>query len=97
VGRLSDEKNLDAILEAAARLDGGVHVTFLGAGPARARLEARAQHLGVRLTVRPVVPHAEVATIMAAADAFVLASFTEGHPKVLLEAMASGVPCVASD
>jgi len=33
----------------------------------------------------------------AGADAFVLASFTEGHPKVLLEAMASGVPCVVSD
>jgi len=97
VGRLSDEKNLDAVLEAAARLDGAVHVTFLGDGPARSRLEARARDLGVRLTVRPVVPHPEVATIMAAADAFVLASFTEGHPKVLLEAMASGVPCVASD
>jgi glycosyltransferase involved in cell wall biosynthesis len=97
VGRLSDEKNLGAILDAAAGLDRGVRVTFLGDGPARGRLEARAGALGVNLRVRPVVPHAEVAAIMADADVFVLASFSEGHPKVLLEAMASGVPCVASD
>ena len=97
VGRLSDEKNLEAILEAAARLARGVRVTFLGDGPARARLEARARALGVNLRVRRVVPHAEVAAVMSAADVFVLASFSEGHPKVLLEAMASGVPCVASD
>ena len=97
VGRLSDEKNLDVILEAVARLVGGARVTFLGDGPARTRLEARARALGVGLRVRPVVPHAEVAAVMAAADVFVLASFSEGHPKVLLEAMASGLPCVASD
>jgi glycosyltransferase involved in cell wall biosynthesis len=97
VGRLSDEKNLGTILDAAASLDRGVRVTFLGDGPARGPLEARAGALGVNLRVRPVVPHAEVAAIMAGADVFVLASFSEGHPKVLLEAMASGVPCVASD
>jgi len=34
--------------------------------------------------------------VYAQADAFVLASFTEGHPKVLLEAMSAGLPCVAS-
>ena len=97
VGRLSDEKNLGTILDAAAGLERGLRVTFLGDGPARGRLEARAGALGVNLRVCPVVPHAEVAAIMADADVFVLASFSEGHPKVLLEAMASGVPCVASD
>jgi glycosyltransferase involved in cell wall biosynthesis len=96
VGRLSNEKNLGTVVEAAARVR-GVCVTFLGEGPARAALEARARALGVALRVRPFVSHGEVAPIMAAADAFVLASFTEGHPKVLLEAMAAGVPCVASD
>jgi glycosyltransferase involved in cell wall biosynthesis len=100
VGRLSDEKNLVTVVEAAARVDADgrpVRLTFVGDGPARAALQARSRALGVDLHVRPFVPHADVAPIMAAADAFVLASFTEGHPKVLLEAMAAGVPCVASD
>jgi glycosyltransferase involved in cell wall biosynthesis len=43
-----------------------------------------------------VVEQRALPACYAGADAFVLASFTEGHPKVLLEAMSSGVPCVAS-
>ena len=98
VGRLSEEKNLGALVEAAARVKRApVRVTLVGDGPERARLEDRARALDVALQVRPVVPHPEVAGLMASADAFVLASFTEGHPKVLLEAMAAGTPCIASD
>ena len=98
VGRLSEEKNLGALVEAAARVKRApVRITLVGDGPERGRLESRARALDVALQVRPVVPHPEVAGLMAAADAFVLASFTEGHPKVLLEAMAAGTPCIASD
>jgi glycosyltransferase involved in cell wall biosynthesis len=98
VGRLSGEKNLGALIDAAGRLkQAPVSVTLVGDGPERPALEARARSLGVTLRVQPVVPHPEVARLMAAADAFVLASFNEGHPKVLLEAMAAGAPCIASD
>jgi glycosyltransferase involved in cell wall biosynthesis len=98
VGRLSVEKNLETLIEAAARVSrAAVRLTLVGDGPARAALEGRARALDVPLRIRPFVPHAEVPAVMAQADAFVLASFTEGHPKVLLEAMACGVPCVASD
>jgi glycosyltransferase involved in cell wall biosynthesis len=44
-----------------------------------------------------VVDHGRIPAVYAAADVFVLPSFTEGHAKALLEAMSCGVPCVASN
>ncbi|HEU5322637.1 MAG TPA: glycosyltransferase family 4 protein, partial [Methylomirabilota bacterium] len=98
VGRLSPEKNLGALVEAAGKLSGrfSLRVTLVGDGPARADVEARARALRVPLEVRPFVDHAQVPAVLAAADVFVLPSLTEGHPKILLEAMACGLPCVAS-
>lgn len=97
-GRLSEEKNLGAILEAAAEVSQRVklQVTFIGDGPERPRLEARARQLQVSAAFLPFVEHARLAELMAQADVFVLPSFTEGHPKVLLEAMSCGLPCIAS-
>jgi len=97
-GRLSEEKNLGAILDAAAEIAQRVklQVTFIGDGPERPRLEARARQRQVAVSFLPFVEHARVADLIAEADVFVLPSFTEGHPKVLLEAMACGLPCVAS-
>jgi glycosyltransferase involved in cell wall biosynthesis len=98
VGRLSAEKNLGTLLDAAGKLAGRfeLRVTFIGQGACRGELLARARQLGVRVEFLPVVDNAELPRFLTEADAFVLPSFTEGHPKVLLEAMACGVPCVAS-
>jgi glycosyltransferase involved in cell wall biosynthesis len=97
-GRLSEEKNLGALLEAAAELASRVklQVTFIGDGPERPRLEARARQLQVSVTFLPFIEHARLGEQLAQADVFVLPSFTEGHPKVLLEAMSCGLPCIAS-
>ena len=99
VGRLSAEKNLGAVLEATAKVRGRVEaaVLFVGEGPERAALESQARALGVPFEVRPFVDHRRLPEVFGGADVFVLPSFTEGHPKVLLEAMACALPCVASD
>ena len=99
VGRLAPEKNLFGPIAAAAKLRGRLALTlrFIGDGPLRAELVAQAARAGVALDVVPVVDHARLPAAYAAADVFVLPSFTEGHAKVLLEAMSCGVPCVASN
>jgi 2-deoxystreptamine N-acetyl-D-glucosaminyltransferase/2-deoxystreptamine glucosyltransferase len=98
VGRLSAEKDLGTLVEAAAklaRLD--VRLLFVGAGPERAALEAAAGARRVPLEIAPVVPNDRLPAVLAGAAAFALPSLTEGHPKALLEAMSTAVPCVASD
>jgi glycosyltransferase involved in cell wall biosynthesis len=99
VGRLSEEKNLSALVQAAASLRSRVprRLVMIGDGPLRDRLEAEARAAGVPVELPGVVDHQLIPRWLEAADAFVLPSFTEGHPKALIEAMAAGVPCVASD
>ena len=99
VGRLSEEKNLGALVDAVAALAGrfDLKLTFIGDGPSRPGLETQARRLAVAAEFLPVVEHRRIPAHLTDADAFVLPSFTEGHPKVLLEAMSAGVPCVASN
>jgi glycosyltransferase involved in cell wall biosynthesis len=98
VGRLSKEKNLSTLIAAAARLPNRIdaRLIFIGQGPLWESLEAQARALGVRVDLLGVVDHRLLPRHFREADAFVLPSFTEGHPKTLLEAMSCGVPCVAS-
>jgi len=97
VGRLSPEKNLETIVHATSSLGAGATVTMVGAGPLRGDVEALARARQVEIKFPGIVEQAKLPAVYGSADVFVLASFTEGHPKVLLEAMACGVPCVASD
>jgi glycosyltransferase involved in cell wall biosynthesis len=99
LGRLSAEKNVEALLEAAGKLVARtpLRLRIVGDGPRRAALAARAAALRIPVDFHAFVDHARVPGLLAAADAFVLPSFTEGHPKALLEAMSAGIPCVASD
>ena len=99
VGRLSAEKNLGTAIAAAAKLSRRwpLRLTFIGAGPLESELRCLAAQACVTADFPGVLDHRRLPARYQDADVFVLPSFTEGHPKVLLEAMASGLPCVASD
>jgi glycosyltransferase involved in cell wall biosynthesis len=96
VGRLSPEKNLPTLVEAVARLRRPARLVLVGAGPDEPRLREQARVAGVDADFRGVVDQAALPAVYREADVFVLASFTEGHPKALLEAMSAGLACVAS-
>jgi glycosyltransferase involved in cell wall biosynthesis len=96
VGRLSHEKGADVLLEAVARTDGRTTVSIIGSGPERSALEGTARALGVS---GRVTWHGEIdgaARFLTAFDGIVLSSRTEGTPIILFEAIAAGVPVVAS-
>jgi glycosyltransferase involved in cell wall biosynthesis len=97
VGRLSAEKNLRTVVEATRYVNLSTEILMVGSGPLRDDLESQARAAGVVVELPGVVDQRRLPEVYGSADVFVLASFTEGHPKVLLEAMACGVPCVASD
>jgi len=97
VGRVSPEKGPDVMLQALALLgDTAVRLSMLGDGPERDRLQRRGEALGVaaRMTWHGTV--VEAASLFRAFDVFVLSSRTEGTPMALFEAMAAGVPIVAT-
>lgn len=94
VGRLSHEKNLDALATSYAALkDERVHLVLVGDGPARAALEARLA--GRRVTFTGYLSGTELAEAYASADLFAFPSLTETFGQVVQEAMASGLPIVA--
>jgi glycosyltransferase involved in cell wall biosynthesis len=97
VGRLSAEKHPELLLKALDLLrDLPICTAVLGEGRRRRALERRVQRAGLRERVRwcGVVPVAE--RLFPAFDAFVLSSRTEGTPMVLFEAIAAGVPVIAT-
>ena len=99
VGRLSPEKGYGVLVEAAARVaaaDPGVGFVHFGDGPLRSALTERVESLGLRGRFMFAGFRADVHKAFAHFDVFVLPSYTEGLPCVVLEAFAAGVPVVAT-
>jgi glycosyltransferase involved in cell wall biosynthesis len=99
IGGMERNKGFDLLIDAAAMLDDGVHVVLVGGGTpeARAAMEERARRHGVTGRVHFLGHRSDARAVAAACDLFVLPSRSEGFPVVMLEAMAAGVPVVASD
>lgn len=99
VARLAPQKGLPLLLDALARVPDPPHLTIVGDGPFRPALEAQARRLGLADRVRftGALSGADVRATLVAAHAFVLPSFAEGLPVVIMEAMAVGRPVLATE
>lgn len=102
VGRLEEEKNPLLLADILARLvanDPRWNMIVCGQGDLREALERRLGELGVleRAELRGYVPMGEgLLELYRSSDALLHVSWTEGFPQVLVEAMASGLPIVAT-
>lgn len=99
-GRLSEEKNVDLLVEALIRVvstRAGLTVDMFGEGPLRERSQARIDAAGAREKIVLRGFTSELAAEMAHADVIISVSSFEGNPNVVLEAAAIGCPLVISD
>ncbi len=101
VGNLVRGKGVDDLLDAFAALSSRrptARLVIVGDGPRRTVLAARADTRGIadRVELRGRIPHRELPAIMARASMLVLPSYSEGTPRVILEAMAMQLPVVAT-
>ena len=101
VGRLVPAKGQHVLVAAVDRLvktGRSVGLRFVGDGPDRASLEREVtcRGLGAHITFAGNVNQDRIGAYYREADAFVLASFAEGIPVVLMEAMAMEIPCVST-
>jgi len=100
VGRLHPVKGFDGLLRAFAQLAAPFpdwDLTILGEGEQRAGLESLRDELGLGDRVSLPGRVGNMAAWYAASDLYVLSSQAEGLSNTLIEAMASGLPCVATD
>ena len=99
VGRLAEQKAPHRLVEAFGEVDDRARLVLVGDGPLRPVVEAAvaASPARARITCRGFVPHAQVPSVLAALDVLVLPSVYEEMGSVLVEAMASGLPVVASN
>ena len=97
VGRLQAPKDALTLLRGLAKLPRGTYeAVIVGDGPDRPELASEARRLGLESVVQLAGERNDVPELLAASDIFVLSSRSEGLPLSILEAMAAGLPVVAT-
>jgi GalNAc-alpha-(1->4)-GalNAc-alpha-(1->3)-diNAcBac-PP-undecaprenol alpha-1,4-N-acetyl-D-galactosaminyltransferase len=100
VGRLCEQKDFSTLIKAFAEIHKShpnIMLTIYGEGPERANLEALIQSLNMTDWVFLPGTVTDVEKVLVAADLFVFPSLYEGFPNALCEAMAAGLPVIASN
>lgn len=97
VGRLVPEKAYDVLVRAVAKLRGfNWQLQICGDGQERTRLKKLGKELRVSRQIKFLGAINNIPGVLRAADVFVHPSRTEGHGRAILEAMASGLPVIAT-
>jgi glycosyltransferase EpsD len=97
IGELNGNKNHLTILQALPALPSKLHYMIAGEGPLEEMLKKKAKELGVADRVHLLGYRTDVAKLLQIADGYLLPSIREGLNVSLMEAMASGLPCICSD
>ncbi len=98
VGRLESQKGVDVLFKAVSRLPNPEPVLIVGDGSERETLEAMANRLSIDVEFTGEVPPSTVPTYLQQGKLFALPAVEgEGLPNAMLEAMAAGLPVVATD
>ena len=96
IGELIPRKNHLSVILALKNLPENVYYLIAGSGRLERELKDEARFLGVRDRVRFLGYRSDIAHILHGVDCFIFPSLQEGLPVALMEALASGVPCLAS-
>jgi phosphatidylinositol alpha 1,6-mannosyltransferase len=100
VNRLSEEKRIDVLIDAMAKVKNKyVHLALVSNGPAEAELRAQVErlHLGERISFLGFVRDADLLSLRRSSDIFAIPSEAELQSLATMEAMACGLPIIAAD
>ena len=100
VGRLAPTKGFSVLIKAFSRVKKEMpnsELVIVGQGRLQDKLSAEAAETGFKESIHFFGYRADVEKILQAMDVFVMPSIAEGMPGALLEAMAAGIPCIATN